>query len=313
MRNGGWLLGGLGALWALSAYPLANSPWLHTEKYAIVALLLLALLVRLVVLRLRAGAALDAPREETIAHAGVALALCAALLCCLLAPEPRLWEGMPTQSLDLGGEGLQALFPAGAVALDAPQTMRLGLSAAGDRRLTLEGQRPLLIRDRILSVEPHVVATIEARGMGGDRLTITQPLGSRFLSPMLTFPSTTEVAGLPLPTDLFAIPAHGRTVRAFLVTTALMRDSRIARMSGGRAGVLWAVEDRNGRSLVHGIGFAGDGSPTRLADVVLMPHLGLFPALRVASVPEPLPMIIGLTAYVMGGATLAYRRRFPPR
>ena len=189
----------------------------------------------------------------------------------------------------------------------------LSLSAADDRRLTLEGQRPLLLRDRLISAEPHLVATIEAWGMGGDRLTITQPLGSRFLSPMLTFPSTMEVAGFPLASDLFAIPARGRTVRAFLVTSTLMRDSRIARMSGGRAGVLWVVEDRGGRGLAHGIGFAADGSPTRLADVVLMPHLGLFPALRVASVPEPLPMIIGLTAYVMGGATLAYRRRFPPR
>jgi hypothetical protein len=313
VKYGGWLLGGLGALWALSAYPLANSTFLHTEKYAVVTLIFLALLVRLVVMRLRRGAASDAPREETIAEAGVALALCAALLCCLLAPEPRLFRGTPAQSLDLGGEGLQALFPTGVVALDAPEAMRVSLIAASDRRLTMEGQRPLLLRDRILSAEPHVIATVEARGMGGDRLTVTQPLGTAFLSPMLTFPTTTEVLGLPLPSDFFTIPSLGRTVRAFLVTSELMRDPRVARVSGGRAGVLWAVEDASGRVLAHGIGFAADGSPLKLAGVVLTPHLGLFPALRVASVPEPMPMIIGVTAYVMGGATLVYRRRFRRR
>ena len=304
-----WGLAGFALLWSLLPYVFAESTFVHTQTYAVVIVIVLFVMVRMVIMHLKAGTELIAPREETIALAGVSLASIAALLCCLLAPATIEITGSAGQTIALAEHAASLQFPIAAVAPADLGDMHVQLQIGAGRTLSIGSHVPLLVGDSMFFLHAKTVATIKVRGAGGDTLTITQPAGSAFLSPMLVFPKMTSIAELTLPSDEFAIPARDHMVRAFLVTSALMRDPRIAKMSNGTPGVLFSVDDAGGKPLDHGIGFAADGLPEQLADVVLTPKLGYFPNVNIASVPQPLAVLIGIVAYVFGAGTLAFRLR----
>lgn len=304
-----WVLSGCALLWALLAYVLAQTAFIHTQTYAVVLVIVLFVMVRMVVMQLKAGTALIAPREETIALAGVSLASVAALLCCLLAPETVHLAGAPGKSIAIADHGVTVQFPLTASALNDLNNLHVQLRVSAERTIDVGARMPSILGDMMLTLHPKAVATIETRGLGGNVLTMTQPTGDAFLSPILFFPKVTSIAGLKLPSDTFAVPARNRTVRAFLVTKSLMQDARVARMSKSQPGVLFSVDDANGKPVGHAIGFAADGLPQQLADLVLTPKIGLFPDVAVSSVPSPIPMLIGIVAYFFGGAVLWYRLR----
>jgi len=61
----------------------------------------------------------------------------------------------------------------------------------------------------------NAVAVSAANGRG-ERLTVTQPSGAAFLSPVLLMEQTQSIAGMDVRYDSFAVPAVNRLVRAVL-------------------------------------------------------------------------------------------------
>ena len=61
---------------------------------------------------------------------------------------------------------------------------------------------------------PRNVVYVEARDPRGNRLTITQPTGTVFLSPVLLMQHRQTIAGMDLPFDSFNVPAARRVVKA---------------------------------------------------------------------------------------------------
>jgi hypothetical protein len=128
---------------------------------------------------------------------------------------------------------------------------------------------------------------------------MTQPENTSFLSPVLLFAQTTPIAGHTLPVDTFAIPPLQRTVKAVLFSSTDV--AAMATLAGDpRPGVLFAVEDRQGRMLPDAIRFARDGSPVSVGGLVLKPSVGTFPQVVIASVPYLPLLILGILAFLAG-------------
>ncbi len=297
-----WIFAGLALVWSWLTYPLAQSNFVHTETYASVLIVAIWILVQRVVGQVKAGAAAQAPREESVALSGAALACIAALLCCLLAPEAVERVGSPGSTVRLTGTQADLRFPLSAV-------MQVQLDFPNGRDLGIDAGIPRIVGDQMFSLQPHPAATIEARLADGAPLTITQPFGPRFLSPILLFPKTTTIAGLSLPADTFALPARERTVRAFFLGPTQLHDPRIARLNAGRTGLLLVMDDPHGNPVPRGIAFVPGGTPVLLDGVLMSASVASYPSVIIASLPAPLPMLIGTAAYLCCGVLILGRRR----
>jgi hypothetical protein len=145
----------------------------------------------------------------------------------------------------------------------------------------------------LLRSEPRPVVAVDAADATGAHLTMTQPTGTAFLSPVLAMPAEQTVEGMNLPFDTFAVPAAHRIVRAVLF------DARHVAMlhnvtGDGRAAVLFAVDDETGRPLTNAIRLAFDGERVTAGGLDLRPSILSYPAIRVIAIPLPLLTGIGL-------------------
>jgi hypothetical protein len=234
--------------------------------------------------RRRAGAVAVAFGTIAAGVAGVASGL--------LGPDDQSVVGAPGQRVRV--EGLGTLdFPiadssTAAVTLERPLrgSLQVGTGARNAGSF-------------ILRASPRDVVYVEARDLRGNRLTITQPTGSVFLSPVLLMEHRQTIAGMDLPFDSFNVPAARRVVKAVLFSPAqaamLSRSAEI-----GEPAVLFAVDDQNDRPLPHAIALSAGGKPVKAGGLTLRGRVTSYPAVDVMSAPN-LAAVLASALLVAGG------------
>ncbi len=227
---------------------------------------------------------------------GVAAVVFAGIASGLLGPDTRTVVGAPGSSVPDAQLGATLVFP---LAGDLRQGVMLerggSASAIGAWRYTATA----LLRSR-----DRPVVSIDARNARGAHLTITQPSGSVFLSPVLLMQARQTIDGLSLPYDSFALPAVHRIVKAVYFSSREAASMPALAQAGG-AVVLFDVEDDTGASLPHGIAVARDGGSASIDGVRLAPTLFSYPAIEVISIPDLAVVALGLLA--IGGGMLLTR------
>lgn len=229
---------------------------------------------------------------------GAIIAALATATCGLFAPDDRTVVGAPGQRVRVDDLGGSLVFPQGASAAQS--------SPAGDVVFERVGRAAAAIGERgryagafALRLKPRTVVFVEARDLRGAHLTVTQPSGAVFLSPVLLMQQHQTIAGFDVPFDSFAVPAAHRLVRAVLFTpqqAAIMRGLE----GGSGAAVLFAVDDENDRPLPHGVDAARSGTTIGIDGLLLRALVFDFPAVVVASVPSP-PAALAGVVLVLGG------------
>jgi hypothetical protein len=162
----------------------------------------------------------------------------------------------------------------------------------------------------ILRAVPRDVVDVEVRDLLGNRLTVTQPNGSVFLSPVLLMQARQTIAGMDVPFDSFNVPAARRVVKAILFTPAeaalLTHDSG----APGQEAVLFAVDDENDRPLPHAIVMGAGGVPVRAGGLNLRADVTSYPAIEITWAPNVAVVAIGTLLVLAGLAALALMPRY---
>ncbi len=222
-------------------------------------------------------------KRSLIIALGAAMVACAAIANGLFAPDNDTVVGAPGQSVRVNDLGGTLSFP-------------LAQPGSTGRRPQFSG--PLLTTFVLHAVQRSVVY-VEARDPRGDHLTVTQPSGVAFLSPVLLMQQQQQIAGLQLPYDSFAVPAAHRIIKAVLFTpqqAAMMRG-----MEGLAApAVLFAVDDDNDRPLPHAIALCPDGQSVSVGGLSLHAAVLQYPAMEVIAVPSLVAVALG-TMLVLAG------------
>ncbi len=240
---------------------------------------------------------LKARRMPLVAF-GIAIIAFAGVASGLLGPDSRTVIGAPGTSVHVDEVGGSLLFP--LVQADAPVLLERGSKAqpVGAWRITATA---------VLRRVPRSVVGIEAFDQRGAHLTITQPTGSAFLSPVLLMQSTQNIDGLNLPYDSFAVPAAHRIVKAVLFSQA--QAASMPALAGARSPVvLFDLEDDTGVSIPRGLGVAPDGGSVVLGGVRLRPAVLTYPAIEVVSIPDLAVVAAGALAILIG-LLLTWRAR----
>ncbi|HEY1881859.1 MAG TPA: hypothetical protein VGG51_02315 [Candidatus Cybelea sp.] len=192
--------------------------------------------------------------------------------------------------------------PGQRVRVESLGTLWFPLVNGDPTAVTLERpvQAPLQIGSRrrnagsfVLRTQPRSVVYVEARDLRGNRLTITQPQGAVFLSPVLLMQQHQTIVGMDVPFDSFDVPSAARVIKAILFdprqAAAFLHDASIA---GGA--VLFAVDDENDRPLAHGIAMSADGHEVRAANLRLRGEIVSYPQVEVVSTPNLVAVVLGL-------------------
>ena len=232
---------------------------------------------------------------------GIGLAGLAGVASGLLAPDNQTIIGAPGERVRIEGLGTLA-FPLAAAAsqTEAPVTLERPF------RLPMAiGERSRNAGNFILRETPRNVAYVEARDLLGNRLTITQPTGSAFLSPVLLMENRQTIAGMNLPFDSFNVPAERRVVNAVLFDSAQAAMLLHGGAQIGEPAVLFAVDDENERPLPHSIALSAAGRSVRAGGLMLRGLVGTYPAVEVIAAPNLFATLLG-SLLVLGGIAAAY-------
>jgi hypothetical protein len=238
-------------------------------------------------------------RRMPLVAFGVGAIAFAGIASGLLGPDTRTIVGAPDTTVRVDEAGGTLAFP---LAQADPAVMLVrgrGAQPIGARRYTATA---------LLRSVPRTVVAIDAFDGRGAHVTITQPTGSAFLSPVLLMQDTQPIAGLTMPFDTFAVPAAHRIVKAVLLSAAQLASMPNTTSARGPA-VIFDVEDETGASIPHGIGMASDGQLVELAGLRLRPHVLTYPAVEVTSIPDLAVVAAGLLAILIG--MLLTRKRVP--
>ncbi len=220
----------------------------------------------------------------------------------LLAPDPRLLVGAPGQQVALADLDGTIAFPALRDA-EPPALLR------PDRApLPIPSQRYL--GSFVLRAVPRTVVGVEAYDASGAHLTITQPTGTAFLSPVLLMRTTQRISGLDLPFDYFALPAAQRIVKVVLLSA-----QQVAAMRGiagpSEPALLFAVDDETDQPLPRSIRFARSGETVSDAGLRLRGEVLDYPAVEVIAAPSLPALAIGCLLMAIGLAALFLDARTP--
>jgi hypothetical protein len=290
---------------AQDVYP--RTPLYHTWQYA------LALAIALVILLAyangaRRGADGAAGKRLLVAVAGAVVVGVAGMASGLLGPDTAPVIGTPGTVTPIPALGAAAFFaPADAAALargSAGVTVRRRgapeiVLAPGSRRLTGES---------LLYLEPHPAAFVEAFGAHGDRLTVTQPAGASFLSPVLLFREQQRIGEFDVPFDTFAVPARHRVLRAiYFRPDQLQRFTHAGAVADPtRPALILTASDDAGKQL--GITLVSSGHTVELAGIRVRAAVGSYPALAVAAAPATWALVSGIILFVAGVVWSTLRR-----
>lgn len=237
----------------------------------------------------RAGAWLFAFGICAVAFAGIASGL--------LGPDDRLVIGAPGASLPDNSYNGTLMFPV----IDASDS-HVMLESGGRGRAV---GNYTLTANAVLRSVTRTVVEVDASDAHGGHLTITQPNGSAFLSPVLLMQSTQTISGLTVPFDSFALPGVHRIVKTVLFSEREAASLPALATQGG-AVVLFDMEDEAGNELPHAIAIARNGKPARIQNIVLTPTIIAYPAVMVAATPDLAAVILGIVA-AAGGLLLTRR------
>ena len=216
---------------------------------------------------------------------GAAAAGLAGVASGLFAPDNRDVVGAPGERVRVEELGTLA-FPLAGEDRTAPVVVML------DRAL----HAPLEIGARAR----NAVVEVEVRDLLGNRLTVTQPSGSVFLSPVLLMQARQTIDGMDLPFDSFNVPAARRVVKAILFAPAEAAVVLHDPSAFGQAAVLFAVDDESERPLPHAIALSAGGTAVHAGGLWLRAEVTSYPEIEVISIPNSSVVTIG-TLLVLGG------------
>lgn len=228
--------------------------------------------------------------------AGVATTGIAGAASGLLGPDDQSFVGAPGQRIRVEGLGV-LVFPLAATEL--PSDARVALERLVRGPIEVDGQ-PRDAGNFILWTSPRAVAYVEARDARGNRLTVTQPAGSAFLSPVLLMQHRQTIAGLDLPFDSFNVPAAHRVVKAVLFTSA--QEAMLLHGAGrpGESAVLFAVDDENDRPLPHAIALSAGGQTVSAGGLLLRGTVATYPSVEIVSAPNSVVTAMGTLLALAG-------------
>jgi hypothetical protein len=228
--------------------------------------------------------------------AGVATTGIAGAASGLLGPDDQSFVGAPGQRIRVEGLGV-LVFPLAATEL--PSDARVALERLVRGPIEVDGQ-PRDAGNFILWTSPRAVAYVEARDARGNRLTVTQPAGSAFLSPVLLMQHRQTIAGLDLPFDSFNVPAAHRVVKAVLFTSAQAAMLLHGAGRPGESAVLFAVDDENDRPLPHAIALSAGGQTVSTGGLLLRGTVATYPSVEVVSAPNSVVTAMGTLLALAG-------------
>ncbi|MBV8116344.1 MAG: hypothetical protein JOZ01_00120 [Candidatus Eremiobacteraeota bacterium] len=237
----------------------------------------------------------------TLAAAIAGIAVC---VNGLLAPDNRTIVGAPGERVRFDDLGATLVFPAADVAGNNATLAGEVVLLRPHRSSLRIGDRHRLVGTFALKTIPRDVAYVDVRDVHGGRLTITQPSGTSFLSPVLLLQQRQKIAGFDVPFDSFAVPAAHRLVKAVFFTAA-QADMMRGLESGAGPAILFAVDDENDRPLPNAIGAVRSGATIGIDRLRLRAAVFSYPAVEVASVPAPVAVITA-ALLVIAGMALRY-------
>jgi hypothetical protein len=274
----------------------------HTWQYA--AALTIAIII-LVSYAWGARSGADGPAGQRIAIAivGALTIAVGGLLSGLVGPDTVTVGGSPGTVTPVPDLGAAAFFGQAD-----PQTIARGdagivLRRRGRDALSVPPGGRLFLDTSIVYATPRPAAYIVATDARGNRLTVTQPTGTTFLSPVLLFPQNQPLRDKSYPLDTFATPGIGRIVRALYFSAD---DAQTFNHLGVRQPALvLSVNDDAGKTI--GLTIAPSGRAVAIGDLHLTATLGTYPQLVVASAPPPVLLVVGLLIF-FGGVIAAFVR-----
>jgi hypothetical protein len=221
----------------------------------------------------------------------------------LFAPDNRTVIGAPAQNVPVDDLGATLAFP----------PTQPGAGDAGTILLIRKNRPPVAIGPRrrdvgsfILHTGDRSVVYVQAYDARGAHLTITQPTGVSFLSPVLLMQQRQVIAGLDLPFDSFAVPAAHRIVKAVLFTP--QQAVQLRGMAGLAApAVLFAVDDENDRPLRDAVALAVDGQTIAVGGLKLRSEVLQYPSVEIVAAPSLIAVALGALLVIGGLIALAVR------
>jgi hypothetical protein len=228
--------------------------------------------------------------------AGAGIAGVAGMASGLLAPDNQSFIGAPGERVTVASLGTLS-FPFASA--DPSASMTVSLQRALHPPAAI-GARSHDAGNFILHTFPRSVVYVDARDLRGARLTVTQPTGSVFLSPVLLMDHRQTIAGMDLPFDSFNVPAAARVVKAVMFTPGQAAMLLHGGAQLGDPAVLFAVDDENERPLPHAIALSAAGRTVRVGDLLLRGIVASYPAVEVVAAPNLIATIFG-TLLVLGG------------
>jgi hypothetical protein len=214
----------------------------------------------------------------------------------LFAPDNREVVGAPGERVGVGELGTLA-FPLASDDRAVPVTVTLERPRHAPLRI---GARRGYASGFILRALPRDVVAVEVRDLRGNRLTVTQPSGSVFLSPVLLMEHRQTIAGMDLPFDSFNVPAAQRAVKAVMFTPAQAALVLRGTAPFGAGAVLFAVDDESGRVIPGGIAVSAGGAPVRIDGLMLRGEITSYPQIEVVSSPNVAVVAIGTLLAIAG-------------
>lgn len=242
-------------------------------------------------------------RRYRLATVGIAVMGLTALYVGLTGDDTQTLARGPGQVVHVGGDTV-VHFPIATAAQVRDGSAVLDVVGRG----SLPPGGRSYAGSSVLISEMHPAAYIEAYDRHGRHLTVTQPQGNAFLSPILLFPGHERLRDRSYPTDVFALPSLSRTIEAFYFSPNDVATLQHASLPAGDPAVLVALTNSDHKLVPGGIGFLPQGVPTSIGDVRLTASIGRYPVLVVASAPWP-PLLIGGVALTALGIALRLRKR----
>jgi hypothetical protein len=267
-------------------------------------------LIALLVVLINAGRRMLLEVSQSRARLAILAVICGATLTAvagvangLFAPDDREVVGAPGQRVRVEALGT-LIFPFVGENSSEPRVMlERPLHAA------LEiGARPRYAGSFIMRTLPRQVVYVEARDLHGSALTITQPDGTVFLSPVLLMQHRQTIAGMDVPFDSFNVPAAGRIVKAILFTPAQAAMLAHGGAPPGQGAVLFAVDDERDRPLAHSIALSASGASVAVGDLRLRATIAAYPQVDVISAPNIVAVAIGTLLAIAGLALVLVPR-----
>jgi hypothetical protein len=236
---------------------------------------------------------------------GAAAAGLAGVANGLFAPDNRDVVGAPGERVRVEDLGTLS-FPLAGEDRTAPVVVMLERALHAPLEI---GARARNAGSFVLRAVPRDVVDVEVRDLLGNRLTVTQPSGGVFLSPVLLMQTRQTIDGMDLPFDSFNVPAAGRVVKTILFGPAEAAVVSHDPGAAGEAAVLFAVDNESERPLPHAVALSVGGAAVHAGDLWLRGEVTSYPEIEVMSIPNDASVTIG-TLLVLGGLVgLGVRRR----